>query len=456
LSLIEIKIDVQELSIGMFVSKLDRPWEETPYPLQGFFVSDERHKEKLAKYCQFVFIDTVKGSKPKKDQLNTSVVSHTDSEHVIKPRLVVSTSKASRKSKYRPLQRTNTDARAEKSTPLSVREKYYKITQPVERELEQVEVLHNQVYRAMNSVLNQIETNLTERGARETKRIASAMVDSIIRNPDAFPWLVRIKRKDDHIYDHSIRASIWAIVFGRYIGLPKAELDILSTAMLLKDIGKVDIPISILEKESRTKVEQLEYESFVQKSLDALVNLKGVKSRVYAVVRTHCERINGSGFPDHLRGESIPLLGRIAGIVTYYDEIMYPRNGPTMSSTKAVAQLYKTAGNVFSEDFVVTFIRAIGLYPTGSLVELSTGEIAVVIEQHAKRRLKPKVLCVTTKETEPTVGMKVDDEFKVARIVSDVNPNTYDLDLKNIRSVSDQKEEKVSLLSFIKDNFFSD
>jgi len=116
-----------------------------------------------------------------------------------------------------------------------------------------------------------------------------------------------------------------------------------------------------------------------------------VKPRVTAVVKTHCERVNGSGFPEHLRGDRIPLLGKIAGIVTYYDETTNPRGKLHLSPSKAVAKLYELRDVEFQSDLVVEFIRAIGLYPTGTIVELNTGEVAVVVEQNFQRRLKPKV-----------------------------------------------------------------
>src|SRR5690606_34011349 len=130
--------------------------------------------------------------------------------------------------------------------------------------------------------------------------------------------------------------------------------------------------------------------------VEILRKLPDVKPRVTSVVKTHCERINGSGFPAHLRGDKIPLLGKIAGIVTFYDETINPRGqDKPHSPSRAVAKLYELRDIEFQEELVVEFIRAIGLYPTGTLVELSSGEVGVVVEQNFERRLKPVVMIVT-------------------------------------------------------------
>jgi len=192
-----------------------------------------------------------------------------------------------------------------------------------------------------------------------------------------------------------------------------------------------------------------------------------------AVVKTHCERVDGSGFPQQLKGDKIPLLGKIAGIVSFYDFTTNPRGQAyPLSPSKAVAKLYERRGTEFQEELVVEFIRAIGLYPTGTLVELNTGEVGVVIEQNFERRLKPKVMLVLNSMKQPLdkpvlfdlaeddrfkqalvdAGKKRQDEVDKIDIATDMEPGSYDIDVAKIRDDYLFKKEKKGLFSrFLKD-----
>jgi len=208
----------------------------------------------------------------------------------------------------------------------------------------------------------------------------------------------------------------------------------------------------------------------VEKGVDILRKTPGVEPRVISVVKTHCERLNGSGFPLHLQGDKIPLLGKIAGIVTFYDNTTNPRGAsqPTAPS-KAVSRLYELRNAQFQEELVVEFIRAIGLYPTGTLVELSTGEIGVVVEQNFERRLKPKVMLVLDAVRSPMdppqlldlaedekrkqalidAGKKAPGDVEKIEIARDLEPGSVDVNVGEIRDNYIMKHQKSGIMSLI-------
>lgn len=432
----QVRVDVNELTIGMFVSKLDRPWTQTPFPLQGFYIRDLDEIKSLKVHCNYVYIDVIKGPQPlSRNQLKT----------IQKPsggatNFIMRASKSTRV--------TSSDV-----APLKVKHNIYQTSLPMKKEIGKASKLHQQINTAVSSVLEQVQLDPTTIPVKETKRVASAMVDSVLRSPDAFSWLSRVRDKDEHTYSHAVRSAIWAILFGRHIGLPKPELDVLAVGVLLKDIGKTKLPTHLIEKENRTAADQQAYEKFVEYGVDILRKLPDIKPRVTSVIKTHCERVNGSGFPMHLRGDKIPLLGKIAGIVTFYDETTNPRGQSPLSPSKAVAMLYEYRGVEFQEELVVEFIRAIGLYPTGTLVELSTGELAVVTEQNFSRRLKPKVIVVmdaggnqlnkpymldlakdeAEKRAKINAGKLTLADADFLEVVQDLQPGKHDLDLDGIR-----------------------
>jgi hypothetical protein len=183
------------------------------------------------------------------------------------------------------------------------------------------------------------------------------------------------------------------MVLGRHLGLPKRDLEVLALGVLLKDLGKTLLDLDLQDSSDRES--ESVRESFVERGCELLRQIPGVEPRVISVVKTHCERLNASGYPQHLVGDKIPLLGKIAGLVTFYDQILWPQGqSHSLAPSKAVARLSDVRNTLFQEELVIEFIRAIGWYPTCSLVELSRGEVAVVVQQNLERRLKPKVLVV--------------------------------------------------------------
>ncbi len=452
----QIKVDVNEVTLGMFISGLDRPWTQTPFPLQGFYVRDLEEIRELKQHCHHVYIDIVKGNSPIKGN-GLKTLSARDSKVSLVAKGVDYASA--------------TPSKVEGLAPIKITQHVYdKQFIPIEKEVQRAKVLHREVYDAVRSVAESLENDHQSVPVHETKRVASSMVDSVLRSPDAFTWLSRVREKDEYTYSHSVRSAVWAILFGRHIGLAKPDLDVLALGVLLKDIGKTRVPRHVLENPKRDKTERDAYQKFVGYSVEILKKLPDIKPRVIAVVKTHCERINGSGFPEGLRGDRIPLLGKVAGIVTFYDETTNPRGeSKPLSPSKAVAKLYELRDYEFQSDLVVEFIRAIGLYPTGTLVELNTGEVAVVVEQNFKRRLKPRVMIVTDARKEllysPVfLDMAADDQEKQLKIdagklnpseverieiVQDLEPGSFDVDIASIRDQYIESRSGKKLLSFL-------
>ncbi|UTA48566.1 DUF3391 domain-containing protein [Simiduia sp. 21SJ11W-1] len=442
----QLKVDVNELTPGMFVSGLDRPWSQTPFPLQGFYIREMEEIKQLKAHCRHVYIDVAKGKGPVAAKLKT-----------LKPGV-------SQPAGPRTAKGSSANIPV---APLKIKRNVYQQKSQLKKEVAVAKELHQQVHSAMGQVLGQLEKG-REISVKDTKRAASQMVDSVIRNPDAFSWLARVREVDEHTYTHAMRSAVWGILFGRHIGLGKTDLDTLALGILFKDVGKTKIEKSLIAKKQRTPEEELQYEKFVLHGCDILRQMPGIEPRVIAVVKTHCERLNGSGFPQHLRGDKIPMLGKIAGIVTFYDDTTNPRGEAyPLAPSKAVAKLYELRDIQFQEELVVEFIRAIGLYPTGTLVELSTGEVGVVVEQNFERRLKPKVMLVLDackhhmrkpllldlaeddrqKQALIDSGKKRLSEIEKIEIAQDLEPGSYDIDIATIRDEYLFKPEKKGWLS---------
>ena len=244
--------------------------------------------------------------------------------------------------------------------------------------------------------------------------VVGSMVDSVFRNRDAMGWLARMKCKDDYLYSHSLSASVWALAFGRHLGLDKETLTSVGTGAMLLDIGKTALPTELLKKTGKLSDEEWRMiYTHVNHGVELLNAAPNVDKRIVTMIATHHERLDGSGYPHKLNGDAIPLIGRIAGIVDCYDAMVSERSYAKPKSTyEAVRELKRLGGNAFPSELVELFIQAVGVFPTGTLVELNTGEVGVVTGQNRYRRLRPEVMLILDAQK------KVREEFKTVDLLT--------------------------------------
>lgn len=231
----------------------------------------------------------------------------------------------------------------------------------------------------------------------EVESVISDMVDSMVRNPDALMWVMRLREQDSITYGHGLYASVYLLALGRHLGFPKAQLSQLGTIGLLLDIGKIKLPRELLEKAGSLSTEEYDtIKTHVQLGVDMLTQSGGLDRDILTGIAQHHERENGSGYPRGLAGPNISLFGRMAAIADCFAALTNQRPyAEAVSAYDALRSLSGWGGEYFHAPVVEQFIQAVGVFPVGSLVELSTGEVAAVIAHNKTRRLKPKVLIIT-------------------------------------------------------------
>ena len=436
MSLKQIKVFIHELEVGMFVSALDKPWAETPFPIQGFLIKTGADISRVKAYCDYVFVDIEKGQAPVDIQSAPSGAS-----------LRVKGNDPS-------TLRAASDTRAHQGKPNN-RPKILIIPGCYKKSVELAKEIPA-ARRAMNNLVGCL-TQVTRQMAREggfnqdqLQQSVDDMIDSVIRCPDAFTWLLRLRTKDAHSHDHSVRSSLWATQFGRHIGLEVGHLKNLCLATLLKDIGRVKLDLALLHNSHRNPEQEAEYRSFVNHTVDQLRRAGFENRSVINIIKYHCERFDGSGFPKGCSGSRIPFLATIAGIASEFDMLCNPREaGETMAPSKATSHLYQMRGAAFEEDLVIEFIQSIGLYPAGTIVELTTGDCGMVIEQNPRARLAPrlavfenndgvvdqaKYIFVDLKNEQQTrerlqkFGMRRAHDVSKLSIVRDIQPDSFGLE----------------------------
>lgn len=383
-----LKIAINDLQLGMFVSALDRPWLETPFLLQGFLIKSSDDIDELRKHCTYVYIDILKGRAPlkiKSSRINakkTGAAAKTGHSRADKDVAHIAAS----------LDGSDRQNYWETVFPHRTLKKYPEI-RPMEDELSTAQ----HVFKDLSVCVSEMMLQIERKAVLEVKAVKDAlnpMIDSVMRNPDACIWLARMKNRDSYTYKHSMAASVWAVALGRQLGLPRIDLSTLATGTLLIDIGKLQLPQGILNKPERLTRGEFEIiKTHVDVGVNMLKDSTEATRVVLEMIATHHERHNGKGYPKKLKGTQIPIFGRIAAIADCYDAMTSDRTyAPAVSPSFAVRKLYEWRNIDFQAELVEEFIQAIGIYPAGTLVELSTGEIGIVIAENRERRLRPKIL----------------------------------------------------------------
>jgi HD-GYP domain-containing protein (c-di-GMP phosphodiesterase class II) len=280
--------------------------------------------------------------------------------------------------------------------PETVQLTIYEDKAPVESELGAATNAFAKTQELLQHVVEDIRAG-NHMQVKVIESVIEDMVDSMVRNPDAMMWVARMREQSTLAYDHGLSVAISLVAFGRHLGFPKEQLSQLGVMGLLLDIGKIRISKELLEKTGRlTPQEFVEMKKHVKHGMEILSQTANVNPDVVEGVSQHHERMDGSGYPYGLSGKDISIYGKMSAIADTYAAITKKRPyAEPVSPHDALQMLSNWGGTQFQADMVEHFIQSIGVFPVGSLVELSTSEVAVVVTHNKQKRLRPKVLIVT-------------------------------------------------------------
>lgn len=364
----EIEIDVHNVKLGMFVARLDRPWLGTPFPFEGFWIRNLAVIDQLRLLCRSVWVR---------------------SDHRGRPTLSVEPGEAQWTDRATRADREARRYDFEPATPVA-----HTDTASVEAELAPAQLARRNLCNALDEVVVDIgrERRIEVSGLKEA---VSGLTESVLRNPDACMWLRLVKDRDSYTYYHLLDTSALAVALGRHLGFSRAELADIGLGALLIDIGKLKLPQELIGKTGALSDAELEdVKRHVEHGVE-LVKHAGVSPRVLEIIANHHERFDGRGYPARLQSRAIPPFARMVAVADFFDAITSDRAyAAGISPHDAMRRLYDEAGHAFQREIVEQFIQCIGIYPTGTLVKLTTGEIGVVVGQNRVRRLKPRLMLI--------------------------------------------------------------
>jgi len=411
------KVSTAFLKLGMYVSKLDRPWGQTPFLIQGFFIEEDSDISKLVEYCDYVYIDIEMGEKA--DMYLDTAPAMSNPKFQVKQRLAVN----------RQLE-----------TILNTGKKAVKYVDQ-KTTIQELPDARAAIEKASTSITHIMEHDVRsgKLDVATVKEAVEPILDSVIRNSDAFMWLSKMQDHDSYSYEHSVQNCALGIAFGRHIGLNRKDLTTLATGLLLMDVGKVKLPKALLTKTTPPTQDDMNIlRKHVAFSVDILRKAKGMNEHIINIALTHHERYDGSGYPNGLVGTQAPAFGRMAAIIDCYDSMISsaPYKQP-IPEHKALQNIYNLSDKLFQKDLVEQFIQCMGVYPTGSLVELTSGAVAAVLSQNTEQKMKPRILMLLDEKKQPLKKQRIFDLVEQKNtplfITKSLENNAYGVDIKQVR-----------------------
>ncbi|HHA19340.1 MAG TPA: DUF3391 domain-containing protein [Methylophaga sp.] len=350
---IELKRSVDLLELGMFITRLDCPWEETDFVVPGFQINSLDELHTLKETCDHVFVRASK----QKWHIEQSA---DDDRHNASHEKIVYINKS-----------------------------------PVEHELKHAHSAYKDACSQTGMILDSIRLS-GELDIRKVNQIVNDCVDSVLRNDSALIWLTQIRNNNNYTAEHSLRVCIYAIALGRELGFKELELQNIGICGLLHDVGKVKIPSELLMKQDALSLEEskmLQQHTTYGKKL--LISKQGIYPGAVDVAYCHHERLDGSGYPRGITAERIPYYAKIIAVIDSYDSMIsdtpYSQGITTLDACR---HIYQYKNSLYDKDILGHFIHFIGIYAPGSLVEMNTGEVGIIIEANNDKGIKPRILLI--------------------------------------------------------------
>lgn len=394
------KIKIEELKPGMHIHDLNCGWLNHPFVSNSMTVKDDQIIQKIGRQgIREVYIDTDKG---------WDVVDAPTEEEV------------------REEIREGLDRVAEEQVD-------YLPQVSLREELAKASKIKKEAKQTVHDIMDDVRFGRQVRTER-IEPVVDRMIDSIFRNQDALLSLSRIRTVDEYTYTHSMTVGILMITFGKHLGFDLSLLREVGVGGILHDVGKMKVPMKILTSAGVLSDEDLKtVKEHVIHSRTLLEETKGMSEISILLASQHHERVDGSGYPDGLKGEEIEMYSQAVAIIDVYDAMTSDRcYQRRMPPTDVLGKLYEWSKYHFNTELVQHFVKCVGIYPIGSLVLLDNGFLGVVVNHGQKSMLQPVVRIIynTHKESHIIpydVDLAQPSKDGEQRIVSAASPDFWNI-----------------------------
>ncbi len=366
-------IDIDQLCVGLYVH-LDLGWMDHPFTLSNFKIKDE---EQIAKI--------------KKTGLKRLRYDPTRSD--IEPMAIASLSATAILPTAKAVDNEN---------PLPPTEENFSEPDKLAYKAARLKDLHHAIddnekkFIVASDIARQVTRNLMtspKPSIEQAELMVNDMVDTALTEGDIVIHALNGNRSSDTNYQHSLNVTVLALMMAKSIEMTKEDARLLGMAALFHDIGKVEISDKILmKKDPLTKAEQSNYE--LHSEIGArMANEVGLPNRIAKILLQHHEHVDGSGYPNHLKAAQTDPIARLLAIVNTYDNLCNPSNSlQAKTPYEALAHMYANQRSKLDESLLKRLIKSLGIYPPGSIVQLSSGVYAIVISVNPNKPLRPFVM----------------------------------------------------------------
>ncbi len=358
----EMIVHPSDLEVGNFVVRLDIPWIDTPFPLQGVSIDSERIREWFEEHCEWVVIDCERSEAPPSGYTRPSSARGGADKPVrlsLDPRHPINALRGERIDKD--------------SVGVALR-----------------------AYNLLDTQARRLIRGFAHKGPLEVKtaeRVVAELGGYLQQNLAAMIWLTRIKERDDYTARHSINCAILALGLAHALEWPPDQIERAGLAALLHDVGNVELDTAVLNKPDLLTEEEYAYiKTHTVKGYDLLSQRDEVDEVVALAALEHHERSDGKGYPHGKRADEIEAVSKLVSIVDVYDAVTSQRSyRPARSHHDALGVLWRGRLHKFDRVMVETFIHFLGWVAPGTLIRLSNGELAVVEETNIVHGFYPVV-----------------------------------------------------------------
>jgi HD-GYP domain-containing protein (c-di-GMP phosphodiesterase class II) len=468
-----LALPVDALRTGMYIVDLDCGWAATPFPLEGLLLEDHEDICTIALLAQQVTIDPGRSLFAALQELDQATLYDTSAGTTVQEEPA-----NQRLQHYRERIRRDDGDRASRSGRLAygwqtlrrmlLRWADRLLGRPVARRLPtaqrpdyipddialvkypQPEATYTAMPQAIaacaqgEAALERIAQDLLAHRDTDMDALQAAsdtLAENMIRRPGTMIWAAKMRDRNNGIYHHGLSVAIYLTAMGRQLGFQREHMADLATVGLLLDLGKIELDHALLDKPGKLDAaEIIDMQTHVHRGIEMLMATGVTSSLILRAIAEHHERVDGTGYPERVPGSALTIFGKMAAIADAYAAMVNPRPyAPAYSPYEAMKQLFAESESRWFAPLVEQFVQAIGIFPVGSLVELSSGEVAIVIQHNPYRRLEPLILILTdstkAKLTAPRELDMLKHNFSVApdvlRIASGLPDGAHDIDMQD-------------------------
>lgn len=371
-------VPVDVLCKGLYIAELDRPWTETPFLFQGFELTDDDELAILRSYCRKVYIYPQRSDPDAVGELEARLRSAAKTPSA-KPRNCDP-------QRWAQAHTSTADVFGAKRRPDGAR---------FRERIQHAQALRSEAREVIADALEDMRLGQML-SSPKVRGVIDSLVDTIARDARAALWLTSLKQNSQYTSVHSVHVAILSLAFGMHLGMDRAALIRLGMGALLHDVGKVRIPEEILDKPGPLTPDEMKIvQRHAEDGYEFVAKSGGAPPEALQIIRLHHERCDGSGYPLGLSGDRIPLHVRIVAIADTYDAMTTDRPyRAAMDADRALQIIQNESAHEFGADLVQAFVRCMGVFPEGSLVQLDNGSIGIVVSSPPDARLQPVVLLV--------------------------------------------------------------